>query len=60
VFLVKLQAKQRYEFTGLAIFASTTAITAAGDGISPSTVQSAQLRQPLMVWFTCGTELAVN
>ena len=43
--------------TGPVIFASTTATTAADDGISPSTVQSAQLRQPLMVWSPCSMEL---
>ena len=58
MFLTKLQAKQRCESTGLATFVFITATAAAGDGILPSTVQSAQLQQPLMVWSTCGKEQA--
>ena len=54
----KSQTKQLCESTGLAIFASITATAAAGDGISPSTVQSARLRPPLMVWCTWCTEMA--
>jgi len=60
VCLRKCLTKQHCESTGLAIFASAAATAAAGDGISPSTEQSAQLRQPLMVWSTCGMELARN
>ena len=52
MFLTKLQAIQRCESTGLATFVFITATAAAGDGILPSTVQSAQLQQPLMVWST--------
>ena len=60
MFSRKCLTKQRCESTGLAIFASTTATAAAGDGISPLTVQSAQLQQPLMVWSTCSMELEEN
>ena len=60
MFLKKCLIKQRCVSTGPAIFASTTAMPAAGDGISLSTVQSARLRQPLMVWSTCCMELAGN
>ena len=56
----KCQTKQRCESTGLATFASITATAAAGDGISPSTVQNARLRPPLMVWCTWNMELAVD
>ena len=35
--------------SGVELFASTTAMGAADDGISPSMVQSVQLQQPLMV-----------
>ena len=56
----KSRTKQRCESTGLATFASITATTAAGDGISPSTVQSARLRPPLMVWCTWCMELAAD
>ena len=56
----KCQLKQRCVPTGLAIFAFIIAKGAAADGISPSTVQSAPLRQPLMVWCTWRMELAVN
>jgi len=42
------------------LFASTTAMGAAGDGTLPSMVQSAQLRQPLMVWSTCYREVAAE
>ena len=48
----KRRTEQRYVSTGRAIFASTTAMTAAGDGISPLMVQSARARQPLMVQST--------
>ena len=58
--LRKCLRKPRCESTGPVIFASATATAAAGDGILPSTVQSALRRQPLMVWFTCGMELAGN
>ena len=34
--------------SGVELFASMAAMGAAGDGISPSMVQSAQLQQPLM------------
>ena len=34
--------------SGVELFASMAAMRAAGDGISPSMVQSAQLQQPLM------------
>ena len=58
--LRKCLTKQPCESTGAVIFASATATTAAGDGILPLTLQSAQLRQRLMVWFTCGMGLAGN
>ena len=43
---------QRFVSSGLALFASITVTTAAVDGISPLTVQSVQLQQPLMVECT--------
>jgi len=49
VFLRKLQTTQDCESSGMAIFASTTATIAAGDGISPSMVQNAGLQRQLMV-----------
>ena len=49
VFLRRYLTKQGCVSSGTESFASTTAITAAGDGISPSMVQSVQLQQPLMV-----------
>ena len=42
----------------MALFVLPTATIAAGDGISPSMVQSGQLPQPLMVWSTWYTEQA--
>jgi len=60
VCLKKCLTKQHCESNGLVIFASVIVTAVAGDGISPSTVQSAQLRQPLMVWSTCDMELAGN
>jgi len=38
--------------SGMGLFVLPTAMRAAGDGISPSMAQSAQLQQPLMVWST--------
>ena len=55
----KSRAKQRCECTGLATSASMAATRAAGDGISPSTVQSARLRQSLTVWYTWSMEIKV-
>ena len=46
--------------SGMGSFASSTAMGAAGDGILPSTGQSAQLRQPLMVWSTWYKEVAAE
>ena len=43
--------------SGMATFAFTTATTAADDGISHSTVQSAQLQQPLMVLSSWSMEI---
>ena len=40
---------QGCEYSGTESFGSLTAITAVGDGILPSMVQSVQLQQPLMV-----------
>jgi len=48
----KQQTTQDCVSSGMVFFVFTVAIRAAGDGISPSMVQSAQLQQPLMVWFT--------
>jgi len=42
----------------MALFVLPTATIAAGDGISPLMVQSAQLQQPLMMWSTWYTEQA--
>ena len=44
----------------MAISVSLTAPSAAIGGISPSMVQSAQLRQPLMVNFLCGRILIMQ
>jgi len=44
----------------MGFFVLPTATTAAGDGISPSMVQSAQLQQPLMVWSTWYKEIATE
>ena len=60
VFSRKCQTTQRCESTGREICASTTAMAVAADGISPLTAQSARLRPPLMVQFTCNMEEAVN
>ena len=52
VFSRKYQTRRGCVSSGVALFASTTAMDVAGDGTSPSMVQSARLRQPLMVWST--------
>ena len=44
--------------SGTATFASITAMPAADDGISPSTVLSALLQQRLMAWSTWYMEVA--
>ena len=51
-FLRKRQTIQLCVFSGVVLFASTTAMVAADDGISPSMVLSALLQRRLMVWFT--------
>jgi len=43
----------------MATFASTTAMLAADDGISPLTVLSALLQQRLMAWSTWNMEIKV-
>ena len=60
VYSRKYQTTQDCVSSGMAFFASTTATDAAGDGISPSMVQSAQLQQPLMVWSTWYKEVAAE
>ena len=60
VFSRKRQTTQRCESTGREICVSTAAMAVAADGILPLTVQSARLRPPLMVQFTCNMEEAVN
>ena len=50
VFSIKSQTKPFYACTGMATFASKTAIAAAEDGILPSTEPSAQLQMRLMAW----------
>ena len=60
VFSRKIQTKQPFVFSGMAVFASITVIIAAGDGISPSMVLSARLRRRLMVWSTCYMEMAAK
>jgi len=52
VYSRKHQTTQGCVSSGMGFFVLPTATIAAGDGISPSMVQSAQLRQPLMVWST--------
>ena len=54
VFLRKHPTKQPCVSSGMAISASITATGAAVGGTSPSMVQSAQLRQSLMVYLLCG------
>ena len=49
VFSRRHLTKQGCVSSGMEIFASITAMRVAGDGISPSMVQSVQLQQPLMV-----------
>ena len=56
-FLRKRQTIQLCVFSGVVLFASTTAMIAADDGISPSMVLSALLQRRLMVWFTWDTEM---
>ena len=46
--------------SGMALFASITAILAAGDGISPSMVPSVRFRPRLMVLSTWGMEMAAR
>ena len=46
--------------SGLALLESITVTTAAADGISPLTVQSVQLQQPLMVECTWYMEPAAE
>ena len=58
VYSRKHQTTQGCGSFGVELFASTTATGAAGDGISPSMGQSAQLQQPLMVWSTWYREVA--
>jgi len=50
VFSIKSQTKLVCACTGMATFASITAMTAADDGILPSTEPSAQFRMRLMAW----------
>ena len=50
VFSIKSQIKLVCACTGMATFASTTAMTAADDGILLSTEPSAQLQRRLMEW----------
>ena len=56
VYSRKYQTTQDCLSSGMGFFVLLTGTTAARDGISPSTVQSAQLQQPLMVWSTCYRE----
>ena len=49
VFSRRCPTKQGYVSSGMEIFASMAAMGAAGDGISPSMVQSVQHQQPLVV-----------
>ena len=44
--------------SGVVLFAYTTAIHAADDGISPSMVLSVLLQRRLMVWYTWYMEMA--
>jgi len=60
VYSRKHQTTQGCVSSGMAFFASKTATPAAGDGISPSMVQSAQLQQPLMVLSTWYREVATE
>ena len=59
-FLRKRQTIQLCVFSGVVLFASTTVMLAADDGISPSMVLSALLQRRLMVWFTWYTEMALR
>jgi len=59
VFSRKTRTKQPYVSFGMATFVSMAAMLAAGDGISPSMVQSALLRGRLTVWSTCYMEIKV-
>ena len=58
MFSRKYRTRQGCASSGVVIFASLTAIYAAGDGTLPSTVQNAQPQQPLMVWSTWYMERA--
>jgi len=60
VYSRKHQTTQDCVSSGMAIFVYITAMDAAGDGISPSMVQSAQLQQPLMVLSTWYREVAAE
>jgi len=58
VFLTKHQTKQAFGSSGMATFASTTAMLAADDGVSLLTEPSAQLQRRLMVWSIWFMEMA--
>ena len=58
MFSRKSRTKQGCAYSGMTIFASITAMTAAGDGISPSMALSALLQRRLMVWSTWCMEMA--
>ena len=60
VFSIKSQIKLVCACTGMATFASTTAMTAADDGILLSTEPSAQLQRRLMAWSICYMEMAAK
>ena len=57
VFSTKRQTRQACASSGVAIFASITAMTAADDGILPSTELSAQVQRRLMAWSIWYTEM---
>ena len=60
VFLRKRQTIQLCVSFGVVLFESITAMVAADDGISPSTVPSALPRRRLTVWSTWYTEMAIR
>ena len=58
VFSRKRQTIQLCVSSGVVLFESITVMVAAGDGISPSMVPSAQPQRRLTAWSICCTEMA--
>ena len=60
VSLTKRLTKLAFASSGMVFFASTTAMDAASDGISPSAIENATFQLRLMVWFIWYRERAAK